>query len=903
MSSQLDDGATSREHKSARTPSKRPKDRSLGSRWTFSKSPVPAAEIDPPSTRLPKPAESGREDGRTLAATVEKRQSRINLFDIFGKPKAERARGLHDTGLDTLPERSQTPPHFYRKEESMENAELADMDDVRPASRKSGSRTSSQKRRHAKLERPPPRDWDPPPLFQAYTQAIKHGELQGTNVSTDTLLRAANQRTFDGLSSTVALRYVSENEEVQKHANSPRHVQKRFSTLADSLGVAEKVFALTTTGRVLQYAGKGKYDRLPERVLQLGHDSAAFASDLLPGQHWVLQVIQSVNQDGAPAIKQSRSLLSRLRTPSTATPKHATSLLMIFDAPGDMDSWLKAHRKEIEQKGGKRIEPDPGPVTDKRPVENDSGKMPTHRFQSQKDAHQPQALRVNSKTTSPPASPKSAGTSIFQPPVNPPPTAPLPSPPQATSACTSRSDSPRTAPIERTGRSPKVNRISPTEVSSVAITSDQAPLEQMRNSSRYSLVSARTSRTSETEVTTIPTSCGSSSPPSPQRESFTEAETQRSPPALKSFTIGLATTTNFRRMPPQTQMTPASRNSPQIPQRESSARIGSRIYDLSESAEVPPINFSVNASINGPRVRHSLVGEEAGSRMSRSDPPIQTNLEDTISEENNPSERPASFIGQLPNLSSRSVNRFDQRMEPSRKPFNRPIPVRHTEPSNNTQQRRASETLLFDHPGAPQLRTEESPTARRLSSLPNQPTSTTDFHNFQPNGRASLLSQPASHKFSRPLSTSYSLMPLANPNVSVSVNGSSPTSAVKQRRSATTPTLRRPNSMQIHADPAPFLSSRQPQSRVHSDTRSSSEPSIPYSPSYSASCTSLFTAALAPDHKGSTAVPPILPMNPNSPAIHVQSRFPTIVAPGLPPPAHPPPNIPLPKVPGRQAFS
>src|SRR5215472_8475694 len=126
MSPQLDDGATSRELKSARTPSsmrsaKPPKDRSLGSRWVFSKSPVPAAEIDPTPTLPLKSAELG------LAATVEKRQSKMNLFDLFSKPKVERARGFHDLGLDTVPERSQTPAHFYRKEKSIENPESADM--------------------------------------------------------------------------------------------------------------------------------------------------------------------------------------------------------------------------------------------------------------------------------------------------------------------------------------------------------------------------------------------------------------------------------------------------------------------------------------------------------------------------------------------------------------------------------------------------------------------------------------------------------------------------------------------------------------------------------------------------------------------------------------------------------
>ena len=810
----------------------------------------------------------------------------MNLFDLFTKPKVERARGSHEPGLDSLPERSQTPAHFYREDEPTGNPEPADINVAQPPPRTSGSGISSQKRKPAKLERPPPSDWDPPPLFQAYPQAIKHGALQGTHVSTDTLLRAAHQRTYDGFGSTAALPLVSENQEIQNHGTQTRHVQKRFSTLVDSLGVTEKIFVLTTTGRIVQYSGKGKFDRLPEKILQLCHNSAAFASDVIPGKHWVLQVVQSVNQDGAPALKQSRSLLSRLRAANTATRKHATGLLMIFSTPDDMDSWLKALRKAIEQMGGKRIEPDPEPPTKKRPVESNSTATPSHRFQVQRDPRQPQPLKVHSKAANRPTSPKSAETSILQTPINQPPAPHLPSP-EDTSVRTSRSDSPRTVPPERAGRSPRVNRINSAEASSVAAalgSPDQVPLEQMLNSSRYSLISTRTSRTSETEGATMPTSCGSSSPPSPRKESFTEPDAQRSPPGLKAFAIGSAVTTNLRCVPPQPQATPASRSSPQIPPRESSARIGGRVHGFGQWAEVSPTRPRVNASISNPRARQSLVGEETGSRISPVDHPTQTEPEVVTSEENG---RPHSFIGQLPNISSRSISRSEQRTEPSRKPFLRPIPVKPSEPIG-TQQRRASgnpETLRSDH--------SESLTARRVSSFPNPRTSTTDFHSFRSNGRASLLSQPVSHNPSHPLSVNYSPVPPANPNAAVSANGLSSTSTVKQTPSVTTQTLRRPNSMQIRSDPAPFLSSRQPQSRVRGDTRSSSGTSIQFSSSYSASRSSLFNAALIPEHPGF--------MNPNKPAIRIQSNTPTIVATGLPPPSHPPPNIPLPKVPDTQS--
>jgi hypothetical protein len=136
------------------------------------------------------------------------------------------------------------------------------------------------------------------------------------------------------------------------------------------------------------------------------------------------------------------------------------------------------------------------------------------------------------------------------------------------------------------------------------------------------------------------------------------------------------------------------------------------------------------------------------------------------------------------------------------------------------------------------------------------------------------------------------------------LNGeSSPSSSMKSptsNPSPTTQTLRRPNSMQIRSDPAPFLSSRQPQSRNRSYRSVSASPT-PYA--HSAAHSSLFAASLVPSHPGSLAPPPIPPMNPSRPGMRVRSSMPTIVVPGMPPPAHPPPNIPLPKVPDGQALS
>ena len=79
---------------------------------------------------------------------------------------------------------------------------------------------------------------------------------------------------------------------------------------------------------LLQYSGDGSFDRLPEKMMQLGKDSVAFASDVLPGKHWVLQISQAMDADGAPTA-DSRSLFSRLSFRGADYRRTTTSILLV----------------------------------------------------------------------------------------------------------------------------------------------------------------------------------------------------------------------------------------------------------------------------------------------------------------------------------------------------------------------------------------------------------------------------------------------------------------------------------------------------------------------------------------------------------------------------------------------
>lgn len=218
--------------------------------------------------------------------------------------------------------------------------------------------------------------WDPPPLFQAYPQSIKHAHLSASTLSADTILRMHNHKRKNSLTETPGIA----TEDTAKAAEKGRSKHKR--QLSGSLSKAEwtqKIFVLVTSGYLLQYAGDGSFDRLPEKMMQLGKDSVAFVSDVIPGKHWVLQISQSMDIDGTP-IADSRSLLSRLTFRGGSDYRRtATSMLLVLDSVVDMESWLTVFRREIESLGGKKHVPDISRQKSEEHVPK-LVKQPSHRY-------------------------------------------------------------------------------------------------------------------------------------------------------------------------------------------------------------------------------------------------------------------------------------------------------------------------------------------------------------------------------------------------------------------------------------------------------------------------------------------------------------------------------------------
>ncbi|CAG8960863.1 hypothetical protein HYFRA_00002400 [Hymenoscyphus fraxineus] len=200
--------------------------------------------------------------------------------------------------------------------------------------------------------------WDPPPLFQAYPQAVKHATLSASTLSADAILRLNGHSRKPSLREDIGQLFEEggnldqSSTAIKKEKAKSKH-RRQISGSMSKAEWTQKIFVLVTSGYLLQYAGDGSSDRLPEKMMQLGKDSVAFASDAIPGKHWVLQISQALDSDGAPAA-DSRSLLSRLAFRGADHRRAATSLLLVMDSAEDMDSWLAVVRREIESLGGKK---------------------------------------------------------------------------------------------------------------------------------------------------------------------------------------------------------------------------------------------------------------------------------------------------------------------------------------------------------------------------------------------------------------------------------------------------------------------------------------------------------------------------------------------------------------------
>ncbi|TVY88349.1 hypothetical protein LAWI1_G006670, partial [Lachnellula willkommii] len=126
--------------------------------------------------------------------------------------------------------------------------------------------------------------WDPPPLFQAYPQAVKHATLSASTLSADAILRISNHKRNSNAREEMAQAQQNVGGPIAAVKKTEKAKSRHRRQISGSISKADwtqKIFILVTSGYLLQYAATGSFDRLPEKMMKLGKESVAFASDLV----------------------------------------------------------------------------------------------------------------------------------------------------------------------------------------------------------------------------------------------------------------------------------------------------------------------------------------------------------------------------------------------------------------------------------------------------------------------------------------------------------------------------------------------------------------------------------------------------------------------------------------------
>lgn len=446
-----------------------------------------------------------------------RQKSKGSLFRLFSRSKsAETARAYPKSEISRISEEAsgkvhpsedsdkskQTSNSFYPLQTHIPSAQLD------PATTKLPRRTSKI-RLNTKLDK---KDfslknlasWDPPELFKAYPQAVKHAKLRAPFLQAETILQFHEEKKQASLGQS------GEKDEMDEEIDSvisegfrrKRQRDKKSKDMTTELCYdkwTERVYVLATSGCLLQYAGSGKFDRLPEKIMRLGKESAAFASDAIDGEFYVLQVSKTTNEEGVVNMKTSNSVFKKLGFRNET--KSTSSFLLVFDSPDDMNEWLVVMRKEIEALGGRKYRPD---VLVRRNTE-DSRQLrerPSRRFLVQREPY-----RFAEQT------------------------------PDRNMNIIGRHERPLLGNIEgsltafkRLSMATQNSGDSPS-LSNGTASSDQAYLERLRETPRLSYVS--------TGAKTLPTSKASSPDPSPARATFSPEDLIPKPTESLTLTLGI----------------------------------------------------------------------------------------------------------------------------------------------------------------------------------------------------------------------------------------------------------------------------------------------------------------------------------------------------------------------------
>ena len=232
--------------------------------------------------------------------------------------------------------------------------------------------------------------WTPPPLFQAYPQAIKHSSLSAPSLSADAILRHYKTKKNHGPDSlhttAVSDGQDSSDQDPERRVHNTKKRQRSYEAVLNVPWV-QKIYVLVTSGYILQYTGEGTFDRLPEKSMPLGKNSAAFASDVIPGKPWVLQICQeALDDDNTLNLQGSNSVFKKFSFRNE--DRKPANFLLVINSPEEMNEWLVAVRKEIEGLGGRQYCPDVHCRRTSSEVRRTLQEKPSRRFLIKRDPYQ-----------------------------------------------------------------------------------------------------------------------------------------------------------------------------------------------------------------------------------------------------------------------------------------------------------------------------------------------------------------------------------------------------------------------------------------------------------------------------------------------------------------------------------
>ncbi|RMX92301.1 hypothetical protein D0867_14636 [Hortaea werneckii] len=301
---------------------------------------------------------------------LQTRQPAMSLFSLFSKPKVEKAHGYAESGIIPLPSRRALDEDGSRHSRQYLSTPVGIRDGEDPPFRAPSAlsfRGRGNKSHRIKNATPVPQvsrkhvPNEALPLFQAFPQATKYGVLEVSTMSAETVLQKSRSRRTAGSQSSIGDGFSRASVEDTGSMDTRRAAKTTMKHFASgSISHEElpsKMFVLINSGYLLQYREDGPSNRLPEKVLELGEESAAFACDLIPGKHHVLQVSQAVDSQGV-MLAPTSSLLSRLRFRSAADKLPASHFLLVMPSAKEMEKWMAALREEIEGVGGKEARVD-----------------------------------------------------------------------------------------------------------------------------------------------------------------------------------------------------------------------------------------------------------------------------------------------------------------------------------------------------------------------------------------------------------------------------------------------------------------------------------------------------------------------------------------------------------------